>query len=336
MLVAQIAYLNLDPSVAEIAQAMAAELGPQFYKTPDFVTGACWPDDLKTLGITMYNVLHYIDTPYNPDANYTASEPVAPQNVVWSLEQAQYTFTSPNSAAISYGYQFFIRWVAHAIGDIHQPLHAITLYSQRFPIPAGDLGGNFFKVVYNNTATNLHSLVDSVLFRYAFAPISRPLSPAGAAQLVADARELMERFPASSFDAAVVNSLNVTQWAAESYQLAIQYVYQNGALGFNATISLADGATLRAVLEERIALAGYRLANYLKAYLPTKLPPYQPLGPGASSGNGKTGVSKGAAAGIGVATGVLGACIGVGLALGWQHYRQAAYAPIGDQRPFPM
>ncbi len=52
-----------------------------------------------------------------------------------------------------------MRYLIHILGDIHQPLHASTLVSKRFP--NGDQGGNLFLIKYNQNIDNLHKLFDS-------------------------------------------------------------------------------------------------------------------------------------------------------------------------------
>lgn len=38
----------------------------------------------------------------------------------------------------------FARYLIHVVGDIHQPLHSVSLYNQTFP--SGDRGGNSLKI----------------------------------------------------------------------------------------------------------------------------------------------------------------------------------------------
>ena len=45
------------------------------------------------------------------------------------------------------------------MGDIHQPLHASSLFDKRFPY--GDMGGNLFKINYTEKIEQLHKLFDS-------------------------------------------------------------------------------------------------------------------------------------------------------------------------------
>jgi hypothetical protein len=45
----------------------------------------------------------------------------------------------------------FARYLVHVVGDIHQPLHSVSLYNQTFP--SGDRGGNSLKIVLLNGTT---------------------------------------------------------------------------------------------------------------------------------------------------------------------------------------
>lgn len=51
-----------------------------------------------------------------------------------------------------------LRLLIHMVGDMHQPMHAATLFDERFP--QGDKGGNSFTVYNGKTKTNLHSVWD--------------------------------------------------------------------------------------------------------------------------------------------------------------------------------
>ncbi len=54
---------------------------------------------------------------------------------------------------------FLLRYLVHVLGDVHQPLHASSLFSDRFP--KGDEGGNLFKIQYTENINQLHKLFDS-------------------------------------------------------------------------------------------------------------------------------------------------------------------------------
>jgi hypothetical protein len=55
-----------------------------------------------------------------------------------------------------------MRYLIHVIGDIHQPLHAVTLYDDG-KFFKGDMGGNLYLINYTSPydIDNLHKLWDS-------------------------------------------------------------------------------------------------------------------------------------------------------------------------------
>ena len=46
-----------------------------------------------------------------------------------------------NKDAITFERAFMARYLLHLVGDIHQPLHSVTMYNSSFK--KGDLGGYF-------------------------------------------------------------------------------------------------------------------------------------------------------------------------------------------------
>lgn len=52
-----------------------------------------------------------------------------------------------------------MRYLVHVVGDVHQPLHASSLFNDRFP--KGDQGGNLFLIKLDENIDELHKLFDS-------------------------------------------------------------------------------------------------------------------------------------------------------------------------------
>lgn len=52
------------------------------------------------------------------------------------------------------------RALSHFVGDVHQPLHAVTRYTKNYK--KGDAGGNLFKLNFGYIK-NLHALWDAIL-----------------------------------------------------------------------------------------------------------------------------------------------------------------------------
>jgi hypothetical protein len=101
-----------------------------------------------------------------------------------------------------------LRFLIHLVGDIHQPLHTVVLYTKQFP--QGDMGGNKFYVLFpNTTVTTLHMAWDSGMFLFSihssysyFEALGlysndppRPLSTADAMSLYHEALEITTKYP---------------------------------------------------------------------------------------------------------------------------------------------
>ena len=50
-------------------------------------------------------------------------------------------------------------WILHLVGDLHQPLHTVALFSAAY-YPNGDRGGNSISVARDPEPTNLHAVWD--------------------------------------------------------------------------------------------------------------------------------------------------------------------------------
>jgi len=62
------------------------------------------------------------------------------------------------------GRSIALRLLLHYYGDIHQPLHSSTLYSNDYK--SGDRGGNDFILKNRYSTKNLHALWDNVIYQY--------------------------------------------------------------------------------------------------------------------------------------------------------------------------
>eukprot|EP01125_Pyxidicula_operculata_P005320 TRINITY_DN190_c1_g3_i1.p1 TRINITY_DN190_c1_g3~~TRINITY_DN190_c1_g3_i1.p1 ORF type:complete len:351 (-),score=38.77 TRINITY_DN190_c1_g3_i1:138-1190(-) len=255
MLVAQVAYLNLDSYTREVVHGIISNYDPFCVQSPDFVTSAVWADDLKAEGLSAFSSWHYINKPYSPD-NTTGVEP-PPNNVLWALGQCNSTLLNDDSGAYSKG--FMLRMFVHFVGDVHQPLHATTLFDKMFP--TGDAGGNGFRIMVNNESWNLHSFWDSAGTKFA-STYDRPLSIEDKSKLFITAEQIMSEYPQSFFNDSDIEQ-KFAVWVQESYQLGIKYAYLNGSLTFNETVDEQYIQDAQDICTSRIALAGYRLAYNL-------------------------------------------------------------------------
>lgn len=59
---------------------------------------------------------------------------------------------------------FSLRLLIHYLGDVHQPMHALSRVNPEFP--AGDRGGNSFPLKNHYGVAELHAAWDSVIYEF--------------------------------------------------------------------------------------------------------------------------------------------------------------------------
>lgn len=254
MVVAQIAYNHLSPQVkARCDTLIAVMLTNSSVGTSNFVTASVWADDFKTpLGTAIW---HYIDLPFSLDGTPTNGVGAAAFDVVRAINLS--IATLQNNAQTVSNQAVSLRYLLHFVGDIHQPLHCSTAVSAAKP--GGDAGGNSFSITGN--WNNLHSLWDAG-GGYLSDSVSRPLNAAGQATLSNKVAAIEADFPYVPNNGPIPNPMD---WAQEGVGLAqtVSYV----GITQNSTPSTNYLNTATATTEQRMALAGHRLADLLNAVL---------------------------------------------------------------------
>ncbi len=238
-----------------------------------FLTAATWPDLVRTPGGKSYRynhpVWHYVDLPFAvgvaqpemPDEKWEAGKDPANAAQAWQkcaadLQDAKLTDAERGIA---------LCWIEHLAGDIHQPLHAISLFSER--LPKGDQGGNLLMVRSGESVSNLHALWDGLLGNdQSFDNVSKT------------AQRLCEAHPRSQFTVEL-KAVTFHRWMESSAERAKTIVYQEGTLPFltrdeardksKPIPELPDGYMQKAheTADACAALAGYRLADRLNEWL---------------------------------------------------------------------
>jgi hypothetical protein len=278
MLVAAVAYQHMLPQARERALALL-ELNPQYAQwtagvppseqaRAAFLLAATWADDIKSqpnyindgeradgrmaaanLGYAdrmQHRYWHFIDLPFSDDGTRT-EQPLKP-NVVTQIATFATTLASPKSDAQLKSYD--LTWLLHLVGDIHQPLHAISRFTRAEP--QGDHGGNRISLCRLPCRKDLHGYWDDLL--------GHGKSPASAIRRAAG-------LPAANPSAVAIR--DAAAWAQESFALAVKAVYVapigEGAGPYEP--DTAYRARARQVAAERIELAGERLAVLLNEAL---------------------------------------------------------------------
>lgn len=273
MVVGTIAYRGLEPDVRTEVDSLILVLQQHYPYTNHFIASATWPDDLKAEGIHYYDTWHYAHQHYNPDNVVLPSPPQL--DVVWAINQSVRILRGSRCQNIERARA--LAFLVHFVGDIHQPLHAGSMYSNA--LPGGDMGGNRYQIVDNHGS--LHKLWDDGC---GLTTELNDIDPYGLPKEPLDQVELkrLEKFsdevereqPKDAFKD--LYQLAPEVWAMESAKLARKYAYSgfNGEVegrkqflrpGGEPTQEYLDSA--RKIVQQQLAKAGYRLAILLNKTL---------------------------------------------------------------------
>lgn len=193
-----------------------------------------WADEMRSNPeFDKFSTWHYVNLPI--DKNYEEVEHTQ-ENVVKMINTAIPILQSPTAPKEMK--QFWLKYLVHMVGDLHQPLHTGR---------AEDYGGSKIKVNFKGrkgaeNLTNLHVLWDSNMiddYKMSYTEYADKLQ--------------------NQFKDVVVEQGNAIKWANESHQyvskiyetkegsyLSYDYVYEN-----------------LPIVDERLYFAGIRLGNLL-------------------------------------------------------------------------
>ena len=287
MTIAAVAYQHLTPEVRARVDALLRQ-HPDFAKLseglgaddPDFgikvfMKAATWPDfirgdarffdDLKT-GVTPTPLLpgfpdmkvhknwHYRDEGISFDGTTTKAP-----DAVNALTQIVATRDALGDPWVQGSFQAYaLSWLEHLVGDIHQPLHAVSRFSALHP--GGDHGGNEFKLDDpSDPKLSLHWFWDTALAADPDPQKAIALATSIAGDYVRDDRD-------TARDAQSM----VLEWLKESSDLARYVVYTVGEERTQPPfVKVPDAYRTLAnqIARHRAAIAGYRLAALIDARL---------------------------------------------------------------------
>jgi hypothetical protein len=266
MITASIADTRMEPAVkAEVDRLieLLAQFEPSF---ADVTPAATWMDAIKGFdeGLLAFNDWHYFDQPYNPMGLPGVEQP-AEQNVVWAIGQAASTLGS--ARAEDFEKALMLRMLIHFVGDLHQPLHMINRITMEHP--EGDFGGNLFDLS-GGEARSLHAYWDgtAALFPHVQATDTSWYPIRDFARRIAQEVAPPDATLLTPRDSARVGpwiESNAREWALESYRHGMA-AYEGITPGGYPDAAYEGRA--QAVVRERLAWGGYRLAAILNAVVP--------------------------------------------------------------------
>ena len=223
---------------AHLTAAARTEIEKILSANTTLADASVWPDH-EGRNVRDFDPLHYVSIPDHA-AGYDQARDCPERNcMVEALTWFSAAVADKNAPVMTR--RLALRFVAHLVGDMHQPLHAGL---------AADRGGVDIRVSYREQSTNLHFFWD---------------------------RELVELEPGNEEDIAKRLTANLTeeerlqwqagdtkQWTEESLTLVRSHAYNTGPSG-----ELSDDYVEKArpVVRRRLAQAGLRLAWLLNRAL---------------------------------------------------------------------
>lgn len=255
--VGEIAWRSLDDNTKATVTELLKHLEPAYSQASSLAKAGTIPDRMKG-GFKLFDQWHYVTLPI---MTYNATAPASKTpNSLWALCESVRTIATVTHTTRTPGYlpwapnsferAFMIAWLAHLVGDMHQPLHSVSRFTPT--LPDGDMGGNLFPVRVGSKVTNLHLFWDSGLGYFNKQKNTDEI-----------AQELMKEHPRASFKNKV-EMVAFREWAQDGHNLAKNVVYD---LPEGSEPTKEYTARGQKIVKERVALAGYRLAFLLTELL---------------------------------------------------------------------
>jgi S1/P1 Nuclease len=260
--------LKLNPDY----QDLIADTNTENQNQIAFVRAATWPDQIRSrydddtynppdkvakqnIGYAdrwIHPIWHFKNIPFSTDGT-----PLAPPRDVNAQSRIElFSATLADPAASDDVKSYDLVWLLHLVGDVHQPLHAVARFSEQ--TPHGDGGGN--AVIACETVAGCKGKNPDTLHHFWDATIGNSHSPLVAIKKA----EAMALAPSVAADV-----VDPSAWLIESLALAQSRVYQPPIAGGKGPYRIAANYKRLAggPAEQRVALAGARLARLLNARL---------------------------------------------------------------------
>lgn len=225
-----------------------------------FMAAARWPDDVredKAFHPDECRAWHGLHHQFRPNEASVKTKDTSKVNIETAFAQNQ---SKVQSDAPGKDRAVALCWVFHLVGDVHQPLHTVTLFNEEFP--KGDASATHFYIRTQadpkNTVT-LHSFWDNLV-----------QGSDKVSSVKEKASEIRDEYPRKKLDELKHDKFS--KWVDESFDLAKTVAYRNGKLKGSrdeqhGVLLPADYLkTVEPVAQRRIALAGYRLADLIDAW----------------------------------------------------------------------
>lgn len=228
-------------------------------KEHPFVESACYVDDIKAINWKAFNAFHFYDL-YIPGDGKNNEDlkklPKSKVNMASAVADARETLRNTRKTQVDdrLGKSIMLRFLIHLVGDVHQPLHAVSRVSKQHP--QGDAGGNAFEL--SKPKSKLHTYWDKTLGFYS--EVKAPLSDGHFTKVREAAEQLMSKYPRKDLADDLKIEL-VSKWIEKGKNLAKDFAYKGIEEGGEATEAYRQAA--KPVIERQLILGGYRLADLI-------------------------------------------------------------------------
>jgi hypothetical protein len=236
-IVCEIAFQNLDADAKKFVLNLR-QADPE--RRPTFAEDCVWADDARnTDEFRFTSAFHYINIPEGAgQADLSRDCDTAARCVTWAIPH--YAAILADTSQPDLERARALKFLAHFVGDLHQPLHA------GYP---DDRGGNWIQVIFFGAPLSLHVVWDASILDVA--NLSYPES----AHALAD--------PIDQTDSGAWSNFNVLGWTNEAFHFAERHAYR-----FESGDKLDTGSSLGQnyqdrsieVVKKQLQRAGIRLA----------------------------------------------------------------------------
>ncbi len=223
--VGEIAEIHLSKKAKKAIDNLLDGQGLAFVST--------YGDDIKSDdAYDKYYTWHFVNFPF--DTKYEDSKKSNRGDIVMGIEHCIKTLKDPNASQEDKS--FFLKFLVHLIGDLHQPLHVGR---------GEDKGGNDIKLEWHRKKSNLHRVWDSEMIGFYNMSYS---------ELVANRKKL------SKSQIEVIKEGSILDWTYESQALAKKvYISAKSGEKLGYKYSYTHYATVLSQLQK----SGIRLAKVL-------------------------------------------------------------------------
>ena len=271
--------LKLNPDYANWEKQIPSGTSADDHDRMIFMIASTWADDIKTeaqysddgtdggntpggatssqnIGysdLLRHRYWHFVNTAFSPDQTLLPEIPTP--NAQTQLAAFRAVLASAESDELK---SYDLVWLVHLIGDVHQPLHAVTRFTKSDP--KGDGGGNLVRL-FGGADLTLHGYWDDL--------------PGSDCKFCSDKIPCLNRaiVLGKTYQSASSKnrSLDPAVWIRESFADARTKVYRDPIGTEDQSYTIVPGSTYETqaqkLAKKRIALAGARLAQVLNAEL---------------------------------------------------------------------